>query len=439
MMNAFKTATNTEKQGFDFNHFSDEHLLYHMIYTAVDVQPNGFFRYIPPLGQERFNCMRAPIDRRIKHYIDEGILQKVNFQEKGSSEGASRFFRFLDDDMTNLLFAVHGVKKGPVILGPGETDEDLEAIKESLKGKKTNISDEKMDELARLTYKIEPLPSSVETKLDTRRRWTLLESEPVPGTVFEGFERGQLVEQVERKNSHKNIKHVPLDAIRSEDEILDASVPPVNDTPKWETRSQRKVEIQDSIFDKQKQEQRLEVRPTGNDEHVHVRNERIELPEAQYDDKIEQAIYEDQFKIRIEERPFDYLTKEDDSRVMALITETLASNMKFLKELTQMLNVHQIKEQLQAVVEMKNRVEKENEDLRRQLEEEKERRLKLQASLDEKEIRRIQLDLMNSFQNYLNLTPQEMYSRRIEYAGLVEQKVHSAFQSFVNASRQLRA
>lgn len=442
-MNAVQNNMPGEKNEFDFKSFSDEHLLYHMIYTAVDIQPNGFFRYIPPLGEKRFNCMRAPIDRRINHYIETGVIQKVNFQEKGSSEGLSRFFRFVDEDMTNLLFAVHGVSvsKGPVVLGPGEMDEDLEAIKESLKGKKTNISDEKMNELSQLTYKIEPLPANVETKLDTRRRWTLLESNPIEGVVFEGFERGQLIEQVERKNSYKNIKHVSLDDIHSEDYVLKESVKTRVDAPKWETRSKRKTQKQATIFDSKSGTPIPIHEQDTSDESVHVRNEKVDVPETTTPSTTGiGALYDDeQFKIQIEDRPFDFLTKEDDSRVMALITETLTSNMKFLKELTLMLDSHKVKEQLQAVVDMKNRLEVENEQLRKQLKQEEEKRLQLQTVLNETDIRRIQLDMMHQFQNFLNLTPQEMYQRRAEYAKLIEQQVQSGFQPFVTASRNLRA
>lgn len=442
----------------DFKSFSDEHLIFHMIYTAVDVQPNGFFRYIPPLGQKRFNCMRSRIDRRMEHYIKSGVLEKVNFQEKGSRDGLSRFLRFVDQDMTDLLFAVHGIhgQKGPIILGPGETDEDLESIKESLRGKKTSISDEKMDELSRITFKIQPLPASVETKLDTRRRWTLLESQPIEGVYFEGFEKGQLIDQIERKNTYPLTKKIPLEDLMSEDEILNVSTPAPVDTPKWETRSRRAVakqlttnnfenQIEEKVEPKHDQEPVQIQTPTPEDEKVYIRHEKVEV-----DDQISTGSYQDNekdagsfdeslLKIHIEDRAFDYLAKEDDSRVLALITETLTSNMKFLKELSMMLEGNKLKGQLQAIVDLKNRLEKENEQLRHQVEEESKKRLQLQTIMNETSIRNVQLDMMNEFQNFLNLTPQEMYQRRNEYARLIESKVHSAFQPFVDVSRKLRS
>lgn len=434
--------------------FADEHLIYHMIQTAIDVQPNGFFRYISKTASDRMNCSRATIDRKIDFYEAKGLITRVLIQDQGFKQGRARFFKFLDAALERILFAFHGVEPDLVVLGPGETSYDFEAMKERLRGKSNEVKKTLENHLVSMPIQVQLLPESAERKIAGVKRWPLIEAKSVPGVQYlnipnpvayeerllriakevdapERYIKGLRLVVDRAKEAHPKadpneeaqiIDMTPVEGQTIENEALNIYYP----------RSLRVVPDKEQVTLDSLEEKAPEAtvsesakvyqpHPSWNETPMHTPPAEDYRPAS----------------IRIEDRAFDHLTKEDDSKVLALITETLATNMKFMQELSSMLSSHKMKEQLTAIIDMKDAVEKENESLRKENEQLRQQLQMIQKTLRPDVIRKGQLDAYAMFETFFNLPPQDMYHQRKKYAKQIEDILQSTFQEMINLAKRI--
>lgn len=438
--------------------FADEHLIYHMIQTAVDVQPNGFFRYISKTASDRMNCSRATIDRKIDFYESKGLITRVLIQDQGFKQGRARFFKFLDKALERILFAFHGVEPDLVVLGPGETSDDFEAMKDRLRGKSNEVKKTLETHLVKMPIQVQLLPESAELKLADTKRWPLIEAKEVPGVEYldipnpvayeerllriakqadapDRYIKGLSLVIDRAKEAHPDadpneeaniIDFKPLKGQIIENEALNIFYPR---SLKPEAEKEQ-ISLDTDSYEEQKQPEAPVFQESATVYKPHPSWEK----QAQHQTPIEDYR---PASIKIEDRAFDHLTKEDDSKVLALITETLSTNMKFMQELTQMLSSHKMKEQLTAIIDMKDSVERENEALRKENEQLREQIKTVQQTLRPEQIRRTQLDAYAMFETFFNLPPQDMYHQRKKYAKQIEDILQSTFQEVLNLSKRI--
>lgn len=437
--------------------FADEHLIYHMIQTAVDVQPNGFFRYISKTASDRMKCSRATIDRKIDFYEEKGLITRALIQDKGFKQGRARFFKFLDATLERILFAFHGVQPEVVVLGPGETSADFEAMKERLRGKSSEVKKTLENHLVNMPIQVQLLPDSAERKIAGAKRWPLIEANDVPGVEYldipnpVAYEERLLRIAKEADASERYVNSLLTAIEKAKQDIPDADPNESFDIVDIHPREEQKLENEElNIF----YPRSLRVVPD---------KEQVTLDTVSYEDtpKQEQAFsesahvyqphpswvkpqeYREPVKdyrpasIRVDDRAFDHLTKEDDSKVLALITETLATNMKFMQDLSSMLSSHKMKEQLTAIIDMKESTERENDSLRKENEYLRGQLKMVQEKLRPDLLRRAQLDAYAMFETFFNLPPQDMYHQRKKYAKQIEDILQNTFQEVLDLSKRL--
>ncbi|MBA4293817.1 hypothetical protein C0431_12715 [bacterium] len=442
--------------------FADEHLIYHMIQTAVDVQPNGYFRYISKTASDRMNCSRATIDRKIDFYEAKGLISRVLIQDQNYKQGRARFFKFLDAALERILFAFHSVQPDLVVLGPGQSSADFEAMKERLRGKSSEVKKTLENHLVNMPIQVQLLPESAERKIADSKRWPLIEANDVP--MVEYLDIPNPVAYEERLLRIAKEVDAPDRYIKSLTLVIDKAkkdYPDANPTEEAKIVDLKPVEAQRlerpelnifypwSLKPVQEREQvtidTIEQPTQSAPVAPPVRPEPLQdYPEGPHPSWSQSPLHEapaDDYRlgsIHIEDRAFDYIAKEDDSKVLALITETLSTNMKWLQELSQMLSAHKMKDQLTALIDMKDGIERENEQLRKENEQLRNQLKTVQQTLRPENLRRSQLDAYTMFETFFNLPPQEMYHNRKKYAKQIEDVLQNTFQELMNLSRNIK-
>ncbi|MGF0347690.1 hypothetical protein ACQR3P_29035 [Rhodococcus sp. IEGM1300] len=446
--------------------FSDEHLIYHMIQSAVDVQPNGFFRYISKNASDRMHASRAAVDRKVEFYMAKGILTKVMLQDEGFKQGRARFFKFLDATLERMLFAFHGIEPEPIVLGPGETSDDFEMLKERLSGKSHEVKKSLELHLSNMPIQVQLLPESVELKIADMKRWPLTEASDLPGVEYldipnpRAYE-ARLLRIAEKAKAPAKYTKVLTDMLeQTRDQFPDK--PEESDPKIIELKPTPKQVLKDENMDvyypyslrppapKEQQitmDQMATVHPFPNQGYYQPPGYYGNQPHPSWGQPVFQAPPappvqpEPDYRpasIRIEERAFDHLSQEDDTKVLALITESLSTNMKFLQDLSSMLSNQKLKEQMTALMDMKASTERENNAIKHENAMLRQQLKLVQDNLSEDKIRRAQLDAYAMFETFFNLTPQDMYQQRKQYAKKIEEILHHTFQDVLNLSRQIK-
>lgn len=437
--------------------FADEHLIYHMIQTAVDVQPNGFFRYISKTASDRMKCSRATIDRKIDFYEEKGLITRALIQDKGFKQGRARFFKFLDATLERILFAFHGVQPDVVVLGPGETSNDFEAMKERLRGKSSEVKKTLENHLVNMPIQVQLLPDTAERKIAGSKRWPLIEANEVPGVEYldipnpVAYEERllRIAREVDAPARYVNSLLTVID--RAKKDIPDADPNESFDIVDLEPRKEQTLENEAlNIYYPRslkvvpdKEQVTLDTvgyEDAPKQENTFSESAQVYQPHPSWAKPTEHRTPVEDYRpasIRVDDRAFDHLTEEDDSKVLALITETLATNMKFMQELTSMLSSHKMKEQLTAIIDMKDATERENASLRKENEHLRNQLKLVQEKLRPETIRRTQLDAYAMFETFFNLPPQDMYHQRKKYAKQIEDILQNTFQDVVDLSKRL--
>ena len=433
--------------------FADEHLIYHMIQTAVDVQPNGFFRYISKTASDRMNCSRATIDRKIDFYEAKGLITRVLIQDQGFKQGRARFFKFLDAALERILFAFHGVEPELVVLGPGETSPDFEAMKERLRGKSNEVKKTLENHLVSMPIQVQLLPESAERKIAGTKRWPLIEAKNVEGVQYldipnpVAYEERLLRIAQEVDAPERYIKDLRLVVDRAKEAHPDAD-------PKQQATIIDMKPVEGQTIENEALNiyypRSLRVVPDKEQVTLDTLDQptqpavsemaTVYQPHPSWGETPHQAPPKEDYRpasIRIEDRAFDHLTKQDDSKVLALITETLSTNMKFMQELSSMLSSHKMKEQLTAIIDMKDAVEKENDGLRKENEQLRQQLQMIQKTLRPDIIRKAQLDAYAMFETFFNLPPQDMYHQRKKYAKQIEDILQNTFQEMIDLAKRI--
>lgn len=434
--------------------FADEHLIYHMIQSAVDVQPNGFFRYISKTASERMKASRSAIDRKIDFYSEKGLLTKVMLQDEGFKQGRARYFKFLDASLERILFAFHGINPEPTVLGPGESSDDFEAMKDRLRGKSKEVKKALEIHMTDMPIKIQLLPDSVEMKIADDRRWPLTEANDLPGVEYLDIPNPvayetRLLDIAKKADSPEKY----IASLKEMVEKTKAQFPDAVDHVEYEIidikpddRQVLKDDIAEvyypySLAPAPKHEQiSIDAMSPGQQAAPAYGQAPNPYVFSSHHYPAPHPTYEDYrpAEIRIEDRAFDHLTKEDDSKVLSLITETLASNMKFMQDLAQMLSSTKMKEQMTALISMKEGVERENDALKRENAELRAMLAMVHENLNEAKLRKTQLDAYAMFETFFNLTPQDMYQQRKKYAKQIEDILHMTFQDVIDLSRRIK-
>lgn len=447
--------------------FSDEHLIYHMIQSAVDVQPNGFFRYISKNSSDRMHASRAAIDRKVEFYMAKGLLTKVMLQDEGFKQGRARFFKFLDASLERMLFAFHGIEPEPIVLGPGETSDDYEAMKKRLFGKSHEVKKSLELHLSNMPIQVQLLPESVELKIADTKRWPLTESSDLPGMEYLDIPNPVAYEARLLRIASK--ANAPSKYMKSLEDMFEHTREQFPDAP--EDVDAKIIDFKPTDAQILK-DQNMDVYypnslrpPAPKDQQITMDNMATvhqfpgqggyhpypayygSQPHPSWQQPVFQAPSAPPVQpipdyrpasIRIEDRAFDHLSQEDDSKVLALITESLSTNMKFLQDLSSMLSNQKLKEQMTALMDMKASTERENNAIKQENAMLRQQLKFVQDNLSEDKIRRAQLDAYAMFETFFNLTPQDMYQQRKQYAKKIEEILHHTFQDVLNLSRQIK-
>lgn len=180
----------------------------------------------------------------------------------------------------------------------------------------------------------------------------------------------------------------------------------------------------------EKKEQQKENSVVENqEEHAPVENQLdLEPKELTLDEKIERFIQQS----KLAQQATEYLLKQKDKEILAVINESIQQNILYLKDLAEQLSTIENKELIQSLIDDRNanlkrisELEEEVQSLRHRLDEIYRENQKVKNAIDPQRVRAMQSRLIAILDNYVELPNHAISLQRREFRKqMIEEITH---------------